>query len=48
MRPTALAADELLREQVKQKAVLPDAGAIAQVFPQYTDGPKASLAEARD
>ena len=48
-KPTRqLAADELLSEQVKQKAVLPDAEAVAQVFPQDTDGPKASLAEARD
>ena len=41
-------ADELLGQQVKQKAVLPDAEAVAQVLPQDTDGPKASLAKARD
>ena len=41
-------ADELLGQQVKQKAVLPDAGLVAQVLPRDTHGPKAGLAKASD
>src|SRR4029453_14877939 len=41
-------ANELVGQQVKQKAVLPDAEAVAQVLPRDTHGPKTSLAKGSD
>src|SRR5262245_39329345 len=41
-------ANELPGQQVKEKAVLPDTEAVAQVLPRDTDGPKASPAKASD